>query len=149
MVLRRCRFLLGNDSEAEDAMHDVFVNLIRKESDLESTYPCSLLFIMATNISLDRIRARKRRAENPNDEILLEITDTVDLEEVHRDRSFIRFIFSKENHASRESTQAMAVMHFVDGMTFEEVGKAVGMSAIGVRKRLQGFRQRARSLKET
>ena len=30
MVYRRCRGLLGSDEEAQDLMHDVFVELIRR-----------------------------------------------------------------------------------------------------------------------
>jgi RNA polymerase sigma-70 factor (ECF subfamily) len=35
----------------------------------------------------------------------------------------------------------MAVFHFVDGLTLEEVAKEVGMSVPGVRKRLRALRQ--------
>ena len=41
-----------------------------------------------------------------------------------------------------ESTRVMAVLHFVDGLTHEEVGREVGLTAEGVRKRLRGLRAR-------
>ena len=40
----------------------------------------------------------------------------------------------------RESTRTMAILHYVDGMTLQEVADEVGMSVSGVRKRLRGLR---------
>jgi DNA-directed RNA polymerase specialized sigma24 family protein len=37
----------------------------------------------------------------------------------------------------------MAVLHYVDGLTFEETASRVGFSVSGVRKRLAGLRERA------
>ena len=34
----------------------------------------------------------------------------------------------------------MAVLHYVDGLTLEEVAEETGMSVSGVRKRLRGLR---------
>ena len=34
----------------------------------------------------------------------------------------------------------MAILHYVDGMTLQEVADEVGMSVSGVRKRLRGLR---------
>ena len=42
----------------------------------------------------------------------------------------------------------MAVMHYVDGMTLEEVARNVGLSVSGVRKRLRQLRERTRALEE-
>ena len=43
----------------------------------------------------------------------------------------------------------MAVMHFVDGLTYEEVAAEVGLSVSGVRKRLRTLKGRARALEGT
>jgi RNA polymerase sigma-70 factor (ECF subfamily) len=37
----------------------------------------------------------------------------------------------------------MAVLHLVDGLTLDEVGREVGLSAAAVRKRLRGLKARA------
>ena len=41
----------------------------------------------------------------------------------------------------QESTRVIAVLHYVDGMTLEEVAGEVGMSVSGVRKRLRNLRR--------
>ena len=47
MVLRRCRTLLSNEDKALDAMQDVFIKLIKKDSDLMDNSPSSLLYRIA------------------------------------------------------------------------------------------------------
>src|SRR5688572_8571726 len=59
MVLRRCRRLLRDDQAARDAMHDVFVQVLSRESALSDHAPSALLFRIATNVCLNRIRSRK------------------------------------------------------------------------------------------
>jgi RNA polymerase sigma factor (sigma-70 family) len=48
--------------------------------------------------------------------------------------------------AEPESSQVIAVMHHVDGMTHEEVAAEVGLSVSGVRKRLRKLRRRLHEL---
>jgi RNA polymerase sigma-70 factor, ECF subfamily len=60
------------------------------------------------------------------------------------DRLVLDGIFEHE----RASTRTMAVMHYVDGMTLEEVAGHVGLSVSGVRKRLRVLKERTRSLEE-
>ena len=41
-----------------------------------------------------------------------------------------------------ESTRLIAVLHYVDRLTLEEVASEVGMSVSGVRKRLRSLKER-------
>ena len=52
-------------------------------------------------------------------------------------RSVLARLFARDDDGS---TQTMAVLHLVDGMTLEEVAAEVGMSVSGVRKRLRRLR---------
>jgi RNA polymerase sigma-70 factor (ECF subfamily) len=52
-------------------------------------------------------------------------------------RSTLEYLFGKH----QESSRVIAVLHFVDGLTLDEVAKHVGMSVPGVRKRLRALRQ--------
>jgi RNA polymerase sigma-70 factor (ECF subfamily) len=45
-----------------------------------------------------------------------------------------------------ESTRTIAVLHWVDGMTLEEVANEVGRSVSGVRKRLRTLREHVAEL---
>jgi RNA polymerase sigma-70 factor (ECF subfamily) len=143
MVIRRCRALLRDDDEAMDAVHDVFVNLLSAESRLSGSYPSSLLYTVATNVCLNRLRDRKRTGRG----------DMLNWEEFYFDggatageydqvdaKLLVEAILEDES----EDTRAICFMYHGDGMTLREIGEAVGLSISGIRKRLEAFRKRAR-----
>jgi RNA polymerase sigma-70 factor (ECF subfamily) len=132
MVFRRCRRLLGDEDEAWDVAQEVFVRLLKNQERLTGQYPSSLLFRIATNLSLNRLRDQRRRPLLPGDEVLHRIAVREDLDApVLLDRLFGRH---------PESTRTRAVLHHVDGMTLEEVARECQMSVSGVRKRLRALR---------
>ena len=139
MVLRRCRGLLGDEELAVDAMHDTFVQLLRRQDKLEVATPGGLLYRIATNVCLNRIRSLGRRREAPGgDELLGRIAAQ---EEPERDaiaRNLLTRLFDRE----KPSTRTIAVLHLLDGLTLEEVAREVGMSVSGVRARLRPLRAR-------
>lgn len=143
MVRRRCARLLKDDAEADDATQEVFVKLVLHGARLDERAPSRLLWTMATNECLSRLRRRKRRPEQPRDEaeeLLLTIAGTDDVERdvlVHR---ALQSLFATTPAALRASTRAIAVWHWVDGMTLDEVAEAAGLSVSGVRKRLRTLR---------
>jgi RNA polymerase sigma-70 factor, ECF subfamily len=142
MVLRRCRALLKDERSAVDAMHDVFVQVLRRERHLTTEGQSSLLFRMATNVCLNRLRSSRRHPEDGNETALMEIAAADDLE----DRSMARSVLERLFGAERESTRTIAVLHLVDGMTLEQVASEVGLSVSGVRKRLRGLREKVKAL---
>jgi RNA polymerase sigma-70 factor, ECF subfamily len=144
MVHRRCRFMLRDDEAALDAMQDVFVELLRRERDLVHSAPSSLLYTIATNVCLNRIRKNRRRPETRDDEILLSIAGDPGPEERTLTGHFLGRLFAREP----ESTRTIAVLHYVDGLTLEETAHQVGLSVSGVRKRLRQLRQRGLELKD-
>jgi len=145
MVMRRCRQLLRDEDQAMDASQDVFVQLLKNRKRLKADYPSSLLYRMATNLCLNRIRDQRRRGETRDEEVLLRIADWDDLEGRLEARSVLERLFGQQ----RESTRTMAVLHYVDGMTLEEVAGEVGLSVSGVRKRLRGLRESLRELEQS
>ena len=127
MVLRRCRRLLHDDHEALDVTQEVFVRLLQHSGRLSDRYPSSLLYRIATNLSLNRIRDRKRHPADAGDEILHRIAVWDDLDAP----LLVERLFRRHP----ESTRTMAVLHYVDGMTLEQVARECGLSVSGVRKR--------------
>ena len=136
MVLRRCRRLLRDEALAVDTMHDVFVNLLVHQQRLDDRGVSSLLYRIATNLSLNRIRSQARRPEDPSTEVLQRIAEATRTEEIAHARSLLDRALGREP----VSTATIAVMHLHDGMTLEEVAEAVGLSVSGVRKRLRTLR---------
>ncbi|MDQ3002633.1 MAG: RNA polymerase sigma factor [Fibrobacterota bacterium] len=143
MVFRRCRQLLRDEGEAKDAMQDTFVKLIQGHEKLEQRFPSSLLYRIATHVSLNRIRTRQRHPEDRDEWLLTGIADGSDMEGSFAAGRFLGRLFGREE----ESTRVMAVLHFVDGLTHEEVAAECGLSVSGVRKRLRKIREMALNIK--
>jgi RNA polymerase sigma-70 factor (ECF subfamily) len=156
MVIRRCRKILGNSEDALDAVHDVFVNLLQAQPRLHGQYPSSLLYTMATNICLNRLRKNKREVAHSaavnwqrgdgsppdyssSDEALFSCVDE-GFDQV--DAKLLMEVILKDES---EMNRAICFMYHADGMTLREVGEAVGLSIAGVKKRLDAFKVRAQS----
>ena len=142
MVLRRCRRLLGDEQAARDAMHDVFVQVLVRGDELVDQAPSSLLFRIATNVCLNRLRARKRRPEDGDPDLLMDIAEQTDPAARGAARSILDALFRHEP----ADTAVIAVLHLHDQMTLEEVAAEVGMSVSGVRKRLAKLRTKLHNL---
>jgi len=131
MVLRRCRRMLGDEASAVDAMHDVFVEVLKRRDRLETRAPSSYLWTAATRTCLNRIRSRRRRPEDPGAGVLDRIAWAPEGEPAAR--VVLDRVFGRE----APSTRTLAVLHLVDGMTLREVAAESGLSVSGVRKRLR------------
>ncbi len=139
MVMRRCRKLLLSEELARDALQEVFLRLLRFKERLTDTYPSSLMFRMATNVCLDLIESRRRsQTFDSDDDMLNQIASYDENEEKLIMSDFLNYLFSQE----KKSTRIMAVMHYVDGLTYEEVALELGFSISGVRKRLRVFKRK-------
>jgi RNA polymerase sigma-70 factor (ECF subfamily) len=137
MVLRRCRRLLRDEQQALDAMHDVFVEVIRREGSLEVRAPASLLLTTATNVCLNRIRTKRRHPEDRDEQLMHAIASIEETPESHAlARRLLRRLFGRVP----VSTRTIAVLHYVDRLTLDEVAAERSMSVSGVRKRLRTLR---------
>ncbi len=143
MVLRRCRQLLRDEDEAKDACQDVFVRLLENQGRLHASYPSSLLYRIATNICLNRIRDRGKRPDAPDEDMLCQIASA----ETPGGGSEARLLLDRLFGRHPESSRTMAVLHFVDGLTLEQVAAETGLSVSGVRKRLRSLRQALAEMK--
>jgi RNA polymerase sigma-70 factor (ECF subfamily) len=137
LVLRRCRQLLRDEEEALDVSQDVFVQLLRRRSQLEVRYPSSLLWKIATNLCLNRLRDRRAAPEPVEDATLVRLARLEDPQPGAEARFTLRRLFSRH----QPSTRQIAVLHFVDGLTLEQTAREVGLSVSGVRRRLRGLRE--------
>lgn len=149
MVLRRCRSLLRSDAQAQDAMQDVFVAVLRHRDRLDQEAPAALLLRVATNVCLNKIRSERTRAEDADEERLQRIAGIA--HQVGEGRTLARDVLRRlfrDDDPLAASSQTLAIMHYLDGMTLEEVARNAGMSVSGVRKRLDTVRARLLKLEK-
>lgn len=136
MVLRRCRFMLRDEAQAVEAMQDVFVLMLRHQDRLEDHAPSALLHRLATNTCLNRLRSGRRRPEDSS-----ALLDTFAHHEDTSARALARRLLDQLFGRVAASTKTLAMLHYVDGMTLEQVAEESGLSVSGVRKRLAALRQ--------
>jgi len=138
MVNRRCMQLLRDPAEAADITQEVFIRLLENRETLHGEFPSSLLWNISTRLCLNRIRDRKRHGLGfgSADDLLTQIACLDDEYSRLEAQSVLNRIFGK----NPESSRTIAVLHFLDGMTLEEVAREVKMSVSGVRKRIHVLR---------
>ncbi len=141
MVLRRCRRLLRDEAKAVDAMHDVFVEILRRKDTLDASAPAGLLLTTATHVCLNRLRGDRRKPEDSDDEMMFHIA-ALGSGANPETRTLAGRILDRLFAGQPESTRLIAVLHYVDRLTLEEVASEVGLSVSGVRKRLRTLKER-------
>lgn len=147
-VYGRCRFLLKNEDDARDAVQDVFLKAMDHGDGFRSeAQPSTWLIRIATNHCLNVIRAQRNKTRQAVAEGRVEIAGPQALWSADRAerRQLVRQLIER---AEPEAAQ-VAVHYFVDEMTQEEIGVAIGRSLPTVRKRLREFLEAAGIALET
>lgn len=141
-VRSRCRYLLKDEAEAEDAMHEVFAKALQGLGAFRAeSSPVTWLVQIATHHCLNVMRSRKAawREETERMARLAPVGDGGGAPVEGRD--LVRALLSQFD----EETQRAAVHYHVDEMTLEEVAAVLGRSVPTVRKRLSNFAEVARA----
>jgi RNA polymerase sigma-70 factor (ECF subfamily) len=142
LLLGRCRVLLGNDADAEEALQEVFVKAMRSMDGFRGESSLlTWLYRIATNHCLNMLRSRRRHREHlrQNQEAQTVMPAESGLAIVEN-VSIIRELL----HGVDRRSQELAILYFVDGMNQEEAARETGLSVPTVRKYLERFIQKAR-----
>jgi len=136
MVLGRCRTLLRNEADAQEVCQEVFLKVHRYSRRFRGeASPSTYLFRVTTTTCLNHMRGRRRRPEDPVEE-----PPVVMVEDSALEAHVLRDLVNRLLKTADERTQACLVYHYIDGMTHQEVGDLIGISAAAVRKRIGKFR---------
>ncbi len=138
MVLRRCRKLLGNEQAAYDAMQEVFLKVLINRKSLTGDYPSALLYKIATNICLNKIRDDRKSRLRTHTPAFCDLAFAPVHEAAVTAGNLLDHLFENE----RDEIRQIAIMYFVDGMTLKEIGDMVKLSTSGVHKKLEKLRRR-------
>lgn len=146
-VYRRCRYLLGSEDDAWDAVQEVFLRADAGLARFEGrSSPRTWLDTIATRHCLNVLRSRKVRTgrgldgpEALDQRALSDLYPAGDpaVETALTVRSLLAQFDLK--------TQEAAVFYFVDELSQEDVATRVGLSVPTLRKRLRDFIERART----
>ena len=134
LVYGRCRTLLGNEADAAEATQEAFLRLLRYQDQFRGqASPSTYLFRMTTNHCLNVLRSKRRRPEDPVEELPPVSDGLLDVVEL---RDLLRRLLRDQDDRTRECV----IYHFVDGLTHDEAGELMGISGAAVRKRIAAFR---------
>jgi RNA polymerase sigma-70 factor (ECF subfamily) len=137
MVLRRCRKMLRDEQSAFDAMQEVFVKLLVHKDRLDGRYPSSLLYTIATNHCLNRLRDERRRGET----VRLPLDGEIAGRPLEDPEAKLRGLLDPILKEEREDTRRMAYLYFIDGLSLEKIALEMDMSVAGIHKRLRKLRR--------
>ncbi len=140
MVLRRCRRMLGDEQSAYDALQEVFLKVLINRENLSGDHPSALLFRIATNTCLNKIRdARKHKSAEYLDVLSKGPSSSHPEHGTSPGQRLAEFLLEEKGPA-----REIAVMYFLNGMTLKEIGSVFRLSVSGVHKHLDKLRRKIR-----
>lgn len=129
-LYRLCFVMLGNKSDAEDAVQDTVIRYLQKAPALENEqHTKAWLIVTAKNICRDMLRARKRRMRFQAEalrEILPEETETGILEALM---------------SLPERFRVVLTLYYVEEYSVAEIAKVISRTPSAVKMRLQKGRK--------
>jgi len=141
-VYQRCRYLLRNDEDARDAMHDVFIKVLDNLDGFRGqASPFTWITRIATNHCLNVLRSRRARWHDELRDLARVAEQTRESEHVTIERLDLLHALLARCDAK---LQELAIYYFVDEMTQDEIAELVGLSVPTLRKRLRHFMRLAR-----
>lgn len=138
LLLSRGQKLLGNQADAEDAVHDVFLRLMDQPERLRGmpdNEQKAFLLVCVQNRALDMLKKRKHLADFSYEEALAGAH--YEAPEASDETARLMEAVSRLPQAQQE----ILVLHYHFGLKYEEIGKLIGKKAGAVQKTVSRLRQ--------
>ena len=156
-LLSVARRILGNEEEAREAVQDAFVSAFRARAQLQGHSRLSTwLHRIAVNAAIQKLRTRKRRAEDAIDDLLPRFLPNGDYVE-----RFVAWTEPPDEAVSRretaefvrkaidqlpESYRTVLLLRDIEGLSTEESASVLETTANAVKIRLHRARMALRTL---
>jgi RNA polymerase sigma-70 factor (ECF subfamily) len=139
LIHRRALCVLAREAEAWDVVQEVFRILLERSPQFRrEANPMTYVYRVTTNVALNALRARTFREEHDKDGD----TDSGHTPGGAEARSVLRaLVRSVDERALR-----IAALHFMDGLTQEEIGQVLRLSRKTVGIQLEKVRLKAKEL---
>jgi RNA polymerase sigma-70 factor (ECF subfamily) len=144
LVLRRCLWILGDPAAADDALQEVFVRLWRYgDAFAQAEAKVPWLNRVAERCCFDVLARRRRRAEAPLDEAAELVEPFQEADRRLEDRDLVHKVLDRFDDQSKQ----IALLYYLDELSYEEIGTVTGLSRQTVSKKLALLRARAQRLR--
>jgi RNA polymerase sigma factor (sigma-70 family) len=141
LVHRRCLSILGNASDASDALQDTFMRAMKyPPKELQSKL--GWLYGIATRVCFDQMERRRRTQAWPG-RLLTQVKEL--LVDAPGPQPELKLTVASELAKLDATTREMVVLHHIDGMTQEEIAQQMGYSRkwVGIKLKIGEDRLRA------
>lgn len=143
-IYAHCRRLLGSAPAGRDALQESFVRVLQHHRVLgPGDQALRYLYRTSTNVCINLLRQRSVR-ERAAPLIAAQIVAAQSHQPIPGDREFVRLLLEQCD----ETAVAVALMHFVDGMTQVEVASTLGITRRTVYNRIRKIEKLAADLLE-
>ena len=143
-IYAHCRRLLGSAPAGRDALQESFVRVLQHHRVLgPGDQALRYLYRTSTNVCINLLRQRSVR-ERAAPLIAAQIMAAQSHQPIPGDREFVRLLLEQCD----ETAVAVALMHFVDGMTQVEVAATLGITRRTVYNRIRKIEKLAADLLE-
>jgi RNA polymerase sigma-70 factor (ECF subfamily) len=141
-IHRRALALLGREADAWDAMQEVFEKILRSGGAFRGeARPMTYIYRVTTNVCLNMLR--QRRSRDPVEPLPAAEESAAEPRSVEA-ANLIRVLMSDLPERARE----VAVLHFMDELSQEEIAEVLGTSRKTVQRDLDIIREKAAALGE-
>jgi RNA polymerase sigma-70 factor (ECF subfamily) len=140
MVYRQCCCLLKSRDKALDATQEVFFKLFLRRDSMKVRYPMSLLYRMATNYCLDRLRQDRKFVPGENLDLLNNLPYVSPIEDRLMAENVLAYILKDEKSEAHQ----VAVLFFLNGLNIREIVAETGLSRSRVYQHLERLKGKLR-----
>lgn len=138
------RRLLGSASDAEDTLQDAWLKLAGNASAIDNIG--GWLTTVVSRLCLDRLRSRKRRAEDALDPVEEKIVSTNDLPDAARDLAdAVGDAMAQVIERLHPAERVAFILHDMFDVPFETIGSILGHTSASARQLASRARRRVQS----
>lgn len=133
---RRCASIVGNAEEARDLVQETFARYLSSRSTFDRASPFTVLYRIATNAAIDRLRRRKTAGED-------ELDAEAHVGNLGREPGRVDNLHDLAllTRGLTEEELTVAVLHHLDGYTQEGIASSLDISRKTVGKILAKFEE--------
>lgn len=145
LVRRRARSILGDETEAQDAMQEVFVRVTASMTEFRGASQASTwLYRITTNLCLNRLRDGRRRRTRLAE--AARAAEGAPAPSPSASGPEARATMQRLLAQVPEELAQVAVYYYVDEMDQAEIAEVLGVSRRTIGYRLERFREQAQGL---
>ena len=150
-VYNICRYMLGNESDAEDASQDVFIKIYKKLGYFKpSPYLASWVYRIAVNTCIDYKRrpfheSMNRTSENGSEYIIERVSDDPGPERFFESKQTGQAVIRALSRLSNK-LRVVIVLKEIEGLSYEEISETLDISLGTVKSRISRAREELRGL---